>query len=88
MFVGDYVRQLLFKGIAGKYGNDQKFEEPTYRYGIVTKLKAPERKSFHIEKALVGKDVVEVYFTPTSSHPVSNMPYREYVLLSSLEKIS
>lgn len=85
MEVGNLVRQLLFKGVAGKYGNDQYFDNPVYRYGIVTSLDAPEP----VRRACSKADIpIEVYFTPTSAHPVAVQPYMEYVAQSLLEVIS
>lgn len=85
MEVGNLVRQALFKGIAGKYGEDQIFDEPVYRYGIVTSLDAPEP----VRRACSKTDIpIEVYFTPTAVHPVAVQPYMEYVAKSLLEVIS
>lgn len=84
MNIGDYVRQLLFRGIAGKYGEDHVFDDTQYRYGIVTSLNVPEP----VQTAMLYREAVEVYFTPTKEHPVSHMPYREYVAVSSLERIA
>ena len=85
MEVGNLVRQALFKGIAGKYGEDQIFDEPVYRYGIVTSLNAPET----VRRACSKADIpIEVYFTPTAVHPVAVQPYMEYVAQSLLEIVS
>tara|TARA_B100002052_G_scaffold298402_1_gene331787 strand:+ start:327 stop:551 length:225 start_codon:yes stop_codon:yes gene_type:complete len=59
--------------------------DDVYRYGIVTSLDAPER----VKRVCAKTDApIEVYFTPTRSHPVSIVPYAEYVARSLLEVVT
>ena len=63
----------------------QRIFDETYRYGIVTSLEAPEP----VKRVCSKTDTpIEVYFTPTVSHPVAVVPYMEYVAKSLLEVVS